>query len=156
MLAAGHAQGDGKMGLAGTDAADQHDVGSLGDEGAAAQLQDRVAVQLRLRVELEGIQGLEHREAGLLEAALDAALAAPGHFQVHQLREVLRGRLALAGGLGGQRPPLGGHRRQAQGLEVGHQVCGGSGTATVRRGLPSRRHRRPTSGRGPRSGALVR
>ena len=102
------------MGLAGTDAADQHDVGSLGDEGAAAQLQDRIAVQLRLRVELEGIQGLEHREAGLLEAALDAALAAPGHFQVHQLREVLRGRLALAGGLGGQGPPLGGHRRQAR------------------------------------------
>ena len=55
---------------------------------------------------------------------MDAALAAPGHFQVHQLREVLRGRLALAGGLGGQRPPLGGHRRQAQGLEVGHQVRG--------------------------------
>ena len=101
VLAAGHAQGDGEMGLAGTDAADQHDVGSLGDEGAAAHLQDRIAVQLRLRVELEGIQGLEHREAGLLEAALDAALAAPGHFQVHQLREVLRGRLALAGGLGG-------------------------------------------------------
>ena len=97
VLAAGHAQGDGEMGLAGTDAADQHDVGSLGDEGAAAHLQDRIAVHLRLRVELEGIQGLEHREAGLLEAALDAALAAPGHFQVHQLREVLRGRLALAG-----------------------------------------------------------
>ena len=75
VVAAGHAQGDGEMGLAGTDAADQHDVGSLGDEGAAAQLQDRIAVQLRLRVELEGIQGLEHREAGLLEAALDAALA---------------------------------------------------------------------------------
>ena len=91
-----------------------------------------------MRVELEGIQGLEHWEAGLLEAALDAALdaalAAPGHFQVHQLREVLRGRLALAGGLGGQRPPLGGHRRQAQGLEVGHQV----------RGLgDSHRHTRP-------------
>ena len=80
-----------------------------------------------MRVELEGIQGLEHRDAGLLEAAVDAALAAPGHCQVPHLREVLRGRRALAGGLGGQRPPLGGHRRQAQGLEVGHQEVRGRG-----------------------------
>ena len=114
VLAAGHAQGDG-VGRAGTDAADQHDVGSLGDEGAAAQLQDRIAVEPRLHVELEGIQGLEHREAGLLEAALDAAHRGARSLPGAPTARGTPRAAGAAGGLGGQSPPLGGHRRQAQG-----------------------------------------
>ena len=100
------------MRLAGADAADVHHVGGLGDEAAVEDLQDRVAVQLRLRLEGEGVERLQHREASLVNAALDAALPASGHLQVYQLRQVIGRRLALAGGLLGQPSPLRGDRRQ--------------------------------------------
>ena len=64
MLPPGHPQGDGQVGFAGADAADQHDVGRLGDEGAAAQRQDRVAVQPRLRIELESIPAMPRGRTG--------------------------------------------------------------------------------------------
>ena len=53
--------------------------GGLGDEAAVEDLQDRVAVEVRLRIEREGVERLEHRETGILHAALDAALPASGH-----------------------------------------------------------------------------
>ena len=68
--------------------------------------------------------GFEHREAGILDAALDAALPASGHLQVHQLRQVVGRRLTLAGGLLGQATPLRRDRRQVQRLEVRRQMRG--------------------------------
>ena len=124
MLAAGHPQGDGQMRLPRADSADEHDVGGLGDEAAVEDLQDRVAVEVGLRLEREGVQRLQHREAGILDAALDAALPASGHLQVHQLRQVVGRRLSLAGGLLGQQPPLRPDRRQAQRLQVRRQMRG--------------------------------
>ena len=108
--------------LAGSHPADEDDVGGLGDEAAAEDRQDRVAVEVRLRVEREGVERLEHRETGILNAALDAPLPAPGHLQVSQLREVVGWRLTLAGGLLGQRPPLRRDRRQTQRLQIRRQM----------------------------------
>ena len=85
------------MGLPRAHAADEHDVGGLGDEAAVEDLQNRVAVEVRLGLEREGVQRLQHREAGILDAALDAALPASGDLQVHQLRQVVGRRLTLAG-----------------------------------------------------------
>ena len=77
--------------------------------------------KVRLRLEREGVERLEHRDAGILDAALDAALPASGHLQVHQLRQVVGRRLTLAGGLLGRGPPLRRDRRQVQRLQVrGH------------------------------------
>ena len=70
----------------------------------------------------EGIERLEHRETGILHAALDAPLPASGHLQVSQLRQVVGRRLTLAGGLLGQRSPLRRDRRQAQRLQVRRQM----------------------------------
>ena len=67
-------------------AADEHDVGGLGDEAAVEDLQNGIAVEVRLRLEREGVQRLQHREAGILDAALDAALPAAGDLQMRQLR----------------------------------------------------------------------
>ena len=120
MLAAGHPQGDGQMRLPGADSADEHDVGGVGDEAAVEDLQDRIAVEVGLRLEREGVQRLQHREAGIL----DAALPASGHLQVHQLRQVVGRRLSLAGGLLGEQPPLRPDRRQAQRLQVRRQMRG--------------------------------
>ena len=77
------------MRLPGAHTADEHDVGGLGDEAAVEDLQDRVAVEVGLRLEREGVERLEHREAGVLDAALDAALPACGHLQMHQVRQVV-------------------------------------------------------------------
>ena len=112
------------MRLPRADAADEHDVGGVGDEAAVEDLQHRVAVEIRLRLEREGVQRLQHWEAGILDAALDAALPAPGHLQMHQLRQVVGRRLSLAGGLLGQEPPLRRDRRQAQRLQVRGQMRG--------------------------------
>ena len=49
VLAAGHPQGDGQTRRPRADPADVHDVGGLGDEAAVEDLQDRVAVKVRLR-----------------------------------------------------------------------------------------------------------
>ena len=46
------------------------------------------------------------REAGVLDAALDAALPPCGHLQMHQLRRVVGRRLTLADGLLGRGLPL--------------------------------------------------
>ena len=91
-------------------------------------------------------EGLEHPEA-VLEAALDEAIRVTSRCTncARYSAGGWRSRVARQG------PPLGGHRRQAQGLEVGHQVRG-LGDSDCLCGLPSRRHRRPTSGRRPRSG----
>ncbi|HEY0790756.1 MAG TPA: hypothetical protein VGD78_06785 [Chthoniobacterales bacterium] len=49
-------------------------------------------------------QGFDHREAGILEAALDAAVLAPGHFAGEEFVEELQMALTVTGGLfgGGQ------------------------------------------------------
>ena len=90
------------MRLPRADAADEHDGGGVGDEAAVEDLQDREPVQVRLCVEREGVERLEHREASILDAALDAALPAAGHLQMDQLSQVVGRCLTLAGGLLGQ------------------------------------------------------
>ena len=83
-----------------------------GNGNQKRDLQDRIAVEVGLGLEREGVQRLQHREAGILDTALDAALPASGHLQVHQLRQVVGRRLSLAGGLLSQPPPLRRDRRQ--------------------------------------------
>jgi hypothetical protein len=77
------------MGLAGAHAAEQHDVGRLRDELAAEQFKHLVAVETRLRGEIETIQGLENREVRFLDATLDPPLAPFGDLEADQVGQVL-------------------------------------------------------------------
>ena len=61
----------------------------VGDEAAVEDLQDGVAVEVRLRLEREGVQRLEHREAGVLNAALDG-LACGGPRRTKHARRLSR------------------------------------------------------------------
>jgi len=58
------------------------------------------------RAVVEATALLQRREAGVLDAALDAAFPACGHVQMHELRQVVGRRLKLADGLLGQGLPL--------------------------------------------------
>ena len=99
VLAVGHPHGDRQLGSSSADATEEDEVAGVGDEVAAEDLQDRVGVESWLRVECEGVESFEHRQAGVLNAALDAPLPASGLRQMHQLRQVVGRHLTLAGGL---------------------------------------------------------
>ncbi len=67
------------MRLAHARRAEQHDVLGALDEAQAGELAELLAVDRRLKVEVELVQALDPGQPGQLEAALDAALvpAAP-------------------------------------------------------------------------------
>src|SRR5262245_22720637 len=89
---------DGQMGLAGTGAADQHDIALLGDESAASKIIDERLVDRRA-VELEVFDVLGEWKLGNRELVLDRSrllLADLGREQIAD--NALRHMLALGGG----------------------------------------------------------
>ena len=115
-------------------------VGSLGDRNRrCTPAVSHRGPSAACASELEGFQGLDHREAGFHPGCGlgCGARGRPTTSTLHQLREA-----ASAGGShsdafpGAARGlPLGGHHRQAQGLSmVGHQGEWAAATATDRRG----------------------
>ena len=87
------------MGLAQTDAADEDHVDLLFDEGEAEQVLDLGAVDLLGPGPVELFEGLEHREAGELDAPSDAALLAPVRLAFDQSAEEVDVGPLLGGGL---------------------------------------------------------
>src|ERR1700674_6036681 len=72
--AGGVAESDRQMRFAEADVADQDDVGLGCDEGETEQVLDLWAVDLFGPTPLEVVEGFEHREVGVLDASLDAAV----------------------------------------------------------------------------------
>ena len=89
------------MGLAEADIADQDDVGMGGDEGESEQVLDLRTVDLPRPAPLEVLEGLEHGEARIPDAALDAAVVAQRSLAVCELREIIHVRALLLGRLVG-------------------------------------------------------
>ena len=87
------------MRLAEADVADQDDVGLGRDELQAEEVLDLRPVDFGWPGQLELIEGLEHREAGVLDASLDAAALAHRRFALDQPCQKLHVRELLRGGL---------------------------------------------------------
>ena len=77
------------MALAQAHAGDEHHVGVLGHEVQVEEVLNLRPVDLGGPVPVELVDGLEHREAGLADAALHAPVLAGGGFAVEQLGEVV-------------------------------------------------------------------
>jgi len=118
-LACRVAQCGHQMALAQAGAGDKNDVGALGDEVQVEEVLDLWAVDLGGPVPVELVDGLEHREAGLIDAALDASILAGGGLAVEQLGEVVEVRPVLVGSRLGQRLAVLAHERQVQRGELG-------------------------------------
>jgi len=99
--AGGVAERDRQMRLAEADIAYQHDIGVGRDEGEAEQVLDLRPVDLPGPAPLEVLKGLEHGEARIPDAALDAAVLAQRGLAFCELREVIDVRALLPGRLVG-------------------------------------------------------
>ena len=110
------------MRLAGSDAADQHDVGVVLDEVAPKQFEDSFAVQAGLRIEVETVERLEDRKPSLLSPALNAPLPASLDLECREFGQVLGMGLPALACLLGLASPLRCHRRQLECLEIRHEV----------------------------------
>jgi hypothetical protein len=78
------------MRLAEADVADQDDVGLGCDEGQAKQVLDLRAVDFFRPAPLEVIESFEHGEAGIPDAALDAAVLAHRGLALNQLLQIIQ------------------------------------------------------------------
>ena len=94
------------MRFADAHAAQEHDVGFVGDELQPKEVLDLQAVDLFGMIPLELFEGLEDQNAGLAEAALDAALALLVMFALGQTAEIFQMIPMFGGRLGGQRGML--------------------------------------------------
>ena len=100
--ARGQSEADGQMRFPRAGIADQTGVEVLVNPLASGQLQHLLLVQRRQRGEVEVVQVLENREAGLLDAHLQG-VALPGrHFQLGQSQQVLLVVLVGGGGFASQ------------------------------------------------------
>ena len=72
------------MGLPGAAVAEHDDVVAGDNKLAARQLQNQRLVEGRHRGEVEGVQALHRREAGLADAPLDKAVLAVDQLQLGQ------------------------------------------------------------------------
>src|SRR6202049_726592 len=100
--AGGVAESDRQVRFAKADVADQDDVGLGCDEGQTEQVLDLRAVDLFWPAPLEVIEGFEHGEARVPDAALDAAVLAHRGLALNQLLQIIQVRALLLGGSGGQ------------------------------------------------------
>ena len=87
LKAGGVGQGDGQVGLAHADPAEQDDVAVLGEEVQAEQLLDLGAVDLLRPAPVEAVEGLDAGQAGGLHAAAHQGLVAAGRLPGDQLFE---------------------------------------------------------------------
>ena len=101
-LAGGIAQGAGQMAFAQADGAQEDDVGPVADKVQPEEVLHGQAVDFLGPVPAELLQGFDHGEAGLLDAALDQALAAQFVLPLHQGLQVLLMIPVVLGGFLGQ------------------------------------------------------
>ena len=104
------------MGFTDADAAQEDDIGLIGDKLQAEEVFDLQAVDFFRPAPVELIQCFNHREAGLLDAALGEAIAAVGGLAVGELFEVIDVGELFFGGLSGKALVVLTDKRQ---LEVG-------------------------------------
>src|SRR3954465_9088246 len=89
-LTGGKTQGQSNMGLPGAAVAEHDDVVAGNNKLAARQLQYQRLVEGGHRGEVEGVQALHRREAGLADAPLDQAALAIDQLQFGQAQQVSR------------------------------------------------------------------
>ncbi len=109
--AGGKGQRTGQMGLAGTAVADQQDVFPLFDILPSWQFTHQLLVDGGQGGEVEGIQGLHHGEAGLLDSPIrrfSLAIQPLSFSQAQQVSRVARPMLGARGSDGGILPQDGG------------------------------------------------
>ena len=97
----GIAQSDGEMAFSGPGRAGKDNVGAGVDEVQVQEVFDLHAVDLGRPVPIPSGHGFNDREAGVLDAALDASIVAPGDFTGDEFLQVLEVTLAAASGLFG-------------------------------------------------------
>jgi hypothetical protein len=90
------------VGFAETDVTNKDNVGLRCHEGQSEQILDLRAVDLLGPTPLEGIESLEHRESGVVDPPLDAAVFAQRGLALNQLRQIVHVRELLFGGCAGQ------------------------------------------------------
>ena len=86
-LTGSKSQGQGNMGLPRAAVAEHDDVVAGNNERAARQLQDQRLVEAGDRGEVEGVQALDCREAGLADAPLEEAALAVDQLQFGQAQK---------------------------------------------------------------------
>jgi hypothetical protein len=91
-----------RFAIAKANVTDEDDVGLGCDEGQTEQVLDLRAVDLFGPAPLEVIEGFEHGEARVPDAALDAAVLAHRGLALNQLLQIIQVRALLVGGSGGQ------------------------------------------------------
>src|SRR6266852_1762800 len=91
------------------------------DEGEAEQVLDLRTVDLSGPAPLEVLEGLEHREARIPDAALDAAVLAQRGLALDELREIIHVRALLLGRLVGCGLVVAFEVAQLQPLQLGLQ-----------------------------------
>jgi hypothetical protein len=127
VLTGGVAKGGGEVRFAQSDEAEEDDVGVVLDEVEAEEVLDLEAVDLLRPVPAEGVEGLDDREAGGLDAAGDGAVGAQGGLAFDELCEVVEVGEGTFGGAGGQRPAVFFGEGHVEGLEMAVEQCGGIG-----------------------------
>jgi len=132
--AGGKGHGAAQMGLAGAGVADQEHVFLLGDVLAPHQLPDQGLVEGGLGLEIKGVQGLDHREGGLLDPPFGGSLFAVQELPLGQAQQVSRVITALFGADPGDGGVLPEHGGQLELFEVVLQKHGG--LVPVLHGLP--------------------
>src|ERR1700691_4997004 len=81
-----------QVALAGTAGAEKQSVLPLPDEGAGGQIEDKAAIHLRVKTEVEIIQSsLRVAEGRLFTPPLQQTVAAPGQFVRNQARDQIDG-----------------------------------------------------------------
>ena len=106
------------MGLAYTDRSQKHDVSFLSDELEAKEVLNLKPVDFFGMIPMELFQGFDHRDAGILDPALDSALALLVVFAFDEAAEIFLVIPVLSGSLGGHRPMLITYKFQFEIFEV--------------------------------------
>src|SRR3954452_24428847 len=83
-------QSQGDMGLPRAAVAEHDDVVAGNDELTACQLQYQRLVEAGHRGEVEGVQALHRREAGLADAPLDETTLAVDQFKLGQAQQIAK------------------------------------------------------------------
>ena len=131
----------GQVGLAGPGVPDHQDVLPLVDVLAAGQLGDQHLVDRGPGGEVEGVERLDGREPCGLQAPFGRALLPVEEFELQELEQVGEVVDVVGGGLGRHLLALGGHRREAERLQVVLQEHQGLGLEGLHGVVPfCRRH----------------
>ena len=121
LLAGGQPEPEGDMGLAGAAWPERDHVLPLLDVGAAGELQHQHLVQGRDGGEVEAVQALDRREAGLADAPLDHPPLAIQQLELGQAQQVGGVVDTLRRALPGELVVLAQEGRQLERLEVVRQ-----------------------------------